>query len=404
MNAAVPADRLTVLHVDLDAFYASVEQLDRPELRGRPVVGGGLGGRGVVCAASYEARPFGVRSAMPMAVARRLCPQAAFLPVRMERYAAVANQIRDILLSFTPLVEPLSLDEAFLDLRGCVAAGAAPEAARRIKERVRAETGLAASVGVAANKFLAKLAGDLGKPDGLLVVRPEEADAFLAPLPVGRLWGVGAAGERRLHALGLRTVGQVAALPERALEGHLGAAGRQLWLLARGQDDRPVVPDREARSVSVETTFEDDVGDRGVLRAWLLGLVDELGSRLRQRGVRAGAVELKARSADFRTATRRRSLAEPTDVTDALWRAAAGLLAEALPEGLLPLRLLGVGATALTRSAVEQGDLFDGGRRRRGGALDRAVDASRARFGGASIRRGGSLRREGAGPGGEAEG
>jgi nucleotidyltransferase/DNA polymerase involved in DNA repair len=159
-------------------------------------------------------------------------------------------------MTVTPLVEPLSLDEAFLDLRGCVGRGAAPEAARRIKERVRAETGLAASVGVAASKFLARLAGDLGKPDGLLVVRPEEADAFLAPLPVGRLWGVGAAGERRLHALGLRTVGQVAALPERALEGHLGAAGRQLWLLARGQDDRPVVPDREAQSVSVETAFE----------------------------------------------------------------------------------------------------------------------------------------------------
>jgi DNA polymerase-4 len=301
-------------------------------------------------------------------------------------------------------VEPLSLDEAFLDLRACVAAGAAPEAARRIKGRIRAETGLAASVGVAASKFLAKLAGDLGKPDGLLVVRPEEADAFLAPLPVGRLWGVGAAGERRLHALGLSTVGQVAALPEGALEGHLGAAGRQLWLLARGQDDRPVVPDREAQSVSVETTFEADVGDRGVLRAWLLGLVDELGSWLRRRGVRAGAVELKARSADFRTATRRKALAGPTDRTDALWRAAAGLLAEALPEGLLPLRLLGVGATALTRSAVEQGDLFDGARRRRGGALDRAVGAIRVRFGGAAIGRGGSLRREGAGPYGDDEG
>src|SRR2546430_787428 len=208
----MPSDAMTILHVDMDAFYASVEQRDRPELRGKPVLVGGVAGRGVVCAASYEARPFGVRSAMPIATARRLCPQAVCLPVRMSYYAEIARQIRSILLSFTPLVEPLSLDEAFLDVRGCERLfGPAPEIARQIKARVRAETGLVASVGVAPNKFLAKLASDHGKPDGLVVLRPEEVAGFLHPLPVGKLWGVGKRGEARLHALGVHTVGQLAA-------------------------------------------------------------------------------------------------------------------------------------------------------------------------------------------------
>ena len=201
-------DTLTILHIDMDAFFASVEQRDRPDLRGRPVIVGGLGNRGVVSAASYEARAFGVHSALPMATARQMCPQGVFLPVRMAHYAQIARQIRDILLSFTPLVEPLSLDEAFLDVRGCEGLfGPAAEIARRIKERIRGETGLVASVGVAPNKFLAKLASDHGKPDGFVVLPPEQVVAFLAPLPVGCLWGVGARAEQRLHALGVHTVG-----------------------------------------------------------------------------------------------------------------------------------------------------------------------------------------------------
>src|SRR5690242_3886274 len=205
---------LTILHVDMDAFYASVEQRDRPELRGRPViVGGSAEGRGVVSAASYEARRFGVHSAMPTAAARRLCPDGVFLPVRMAHYAAISRQIREILLAYTPLVEPLSLDEAFLDVRGCEGLfGPAPEIARQIKQRIRAETDLIASVGVAPNKYLAKLASDLGKPDGLMVLQPERVKEFLAPLPVSRIWGVGAKGEKRLHDMGLRTIGQIAAL------------------------------------------------------------------------------------------------------------------------------------------------------------------------------------------------
>jgi DNA polymerase-4 len=383
---------LTILHVDMDAFYASVEQRDRPELRGLPVIVGGVGGRGVVSAASYEARRFGVHSAQPTATARRLCPHGVFLPVRMRRYAEVARQIRDVFFSFTPLVEPLSLDEAFLDVRGCVRLlGPAEEIARQIKERIRTETGLTASVGVAPNKFLAKLAGDLGKPDGLVVLPPERVGAFLAPLPVGRLWGVGARGEKRLHGLGVYTVGQLAALPERVLVDYFGATGRHLWQLAHGRDDRVVVPDREAKSISTETTFAHDVGDREALRVCLLDLVDQLGGRLRHEGVRGRTLELKIRSSDFRTQTRAQALPEATAATDVLWQTAAALFERSLARELLPVRLLGVGVTRLTADAAVQRDLFDGAVRERQGALDQAIDAIRGQFGTAAIRRGSLL-------------
>jgi DNA polymerase-4 len=386
------AELLTILHVDMDAFYASVEQRDDPALRGRPVVVGWVGPRGVVCAASYEARPSGVHSAMPMATARRLCPDAVFVPPRMGHYAQISRQIRDIFLSFTPLVEPLSLDEAFLDVRGCAGLfGPAPDIARQIKGRIRAETGLIASVGVAPNKFLAKLASDHGKPDGMVVVLPEEVATFLAPLPVGRLWGVGAKGQKRLHGLGIHTVGDLAALPEKILADHFGEAGRQMGRLAQGRDDRGVVPDRDAKSVSTETTFARDIGDRHVLRTWLLGLVDQLAARLRHHGLRAKTVEVKIRSTDFRTRIRAQALNEATNATDALWQAAAALLERSLTPDFLPLRLLGVGTTRLTSEVAVQGDLFDGGLRERQGALDRAVDAIRGQFGTGAIRRGSLL-------------
>jgi DNA polymerase-4 len=387
-------DALTILHVDMDAFYASVEQRDRPELRGKPVIVGGIGNRGVVCAASYEARPFGVHSAQPIATARRLCPQGVFLPVRMQHYVQIARQIRHILFSFTPLVEPLSLDEAFLDVRGCEALfGPALEIARQLRVRIKAETGLIASVGVAPNKFLAKLASDHGKPDGLVVLPADSVEAFLAPLPVGRLWGVGAKSEKRLHALGVRTIGQLAALPEQVLVGHFGDSGRHLGQLARGQDNRNVVPDREARSISTETTFAEDIGDRNILRTWLLDLVDHLAGRLRYSGLRARSVELKIRSAEFRTLMRSQSLPEATDVTEVLWQAVKALFERSLTRDLLPLRLLGVGASRLTRETVVQRDLFDDGSRERQGALDRAVDAIRGQFGADSIQRGSLLGR-----------
>jgi DNA polymerase-4 len=382
----------TILHVDMDAFYASIEQRDHPELRGRPVIVGGLAGRGVVCAASYEARPFGVRSAMPIVTAQRLCPHAVFLPVRMMHYADVGRQIRTILLSFTPLVEPLSLDEAFLDVRGCEGLfGPAMQMARTIKERILSETALIASVGVAPNKFLAKLASDHGKPNGLVEVPTEQVRRFLEPLPVGRIWGIGAKTEQRLHGLGIRTIGQLAALPEQVLADNFGKAGRQIRHLARGEDDRAVVPDREAKSISTETTFAENIGDRATLRDWLLSQVEQVATRLRQVGVQAGTVQLKLRSSAFQTRVRSMSLGEVTDSTQALWQAAQSLLERSLTSDILPLRLLGFGVTDLAREGAVQGDLFESPERRRQEALDQAIDQIRRRLGTTAIQRGSLL-------------
>ena len=382
----------TILHVDMDAYYASVEQRDHPELRGKPVIVGGTQGRGVVCAASYEARPFGVRSAMPIATARRLCPQGIYVPVRMAHYAEISRQIRDIFFSFTPLVEPLSLDEAFLDVRGCEGIfGPPPEIARQIKQRIRAATDLIASVGVAPNKFLAKLASDIGKPDGFVVLESDKVQEFLAPLPVNRIWGVGAKGEQRLHALGLRTIGQIAAMTEDELGDRFGEMGRHIWRLANAVDDRSVVPDREAKSVSTETTFAHDIGDREVLRVWLLDLVDHLTSRMRHTGLFGRTIDLKIRSSEFRTVTRSTTLAAATNATNAIWKAASDLLGRSLTEDLMPVRLLGVGATKLTREPIEQGDLFGSDDHPRENAVDQSIDSIRAKFGSASIKRGSSL-------------
>jgi DNA polymerase IV len=383
------AEPMTIIHVDMDAFYASVEQRDHPELRGKPVIVGGVKGRGVVCAASYEARKFGVHSAMPVATARRLCPQGLFVPVRMQHYAEIGRQIRAIFLSFTPLVEPLSLDEAFLDVHGCEGLfGPAPEIARQIKLRIRAEMGLIASVGVAPNKYLAKLASDFGKPDGFMVLPPDQVKEFLAPLPVGRIWGVGAKGEKRLHDLGIRTIGQIAALSEKALSDRFGEMGRHIWYLARGQDDRAVVADREAKSVSTETTFAHDIGDRASLRVWLLDLVDHLASRLRHEGIWARTLDVKIRSSDFRTVTRSTTLAEATNLTNVIWKAAAGLFERSLTNELLPVRLLGVGATKLTRAPIVQGSLFEDNSHSRQTAIEQTIDMIRAQFGSESIQRG----------------
>lgn len=379
----------TILHVDMDAFYASVEQRDRPELRGLPVIVGGIDNRGVVCAASYEARTFGVHSAMPIATARRLCPDGVYLPVRMREYAQAARHIREIMHAYTPLVEPLSLDEAFLDVRGCEGLfGPAAAIGRQIKARIKDETALVASVGVAPNKFLAKLASDHGKPDGFVVLPADQVEAFLTPLPVRRIWGVGAKGEKRLHELGIRTIGDLAARSERLLADHFGDVGGHLWRLAHGCDDRTVVPDREAKSISTETTFAQDIGDKEVLRTWLLDLVDHLAARLRRAQVRAGTLEIKIRSSDFRTQIRQQALAEASDVTDVLWQSAQALFERSLTRELLPVRLLGVGATRLARAGAAQAGLFDADQRQRLQALDRTVDAIRGQFGTAAIRRG----------------
>ena len=380
----------TVLHVDMDAFYASVEERERPELAGRAVVvGGSPEGRGVVAAASYAARGYGVRSAMPTARARQLCPHAVFLRSRMALYAEVSAEIRALLHRYTPLVEPLSLDEAFLDVsasRELFGEGAA--IAAHIKRAVRSELGLVASVGVAPNKFLAKLASDFDKPDGLVVVPAEGVQAFLDPLPVERLWGVGAAARDTLHALGVHTIADLRARPEAVLRDRLGKWGRRLFALAHGRDERPVVPEQEARSLSHETTFEVDIAQAALLRAWLRDLCEQVARRLRRQGLRAHAVEVKVRYADFRTVTRSAGLHVATANTRALWRRAAGLLDALLARRADPVRLLGMGASRLTRERREQGDLFEAPRSAREQRVDTMVDAVHERFGRAGLRRG----------------
>ena len=385
----------TILHVDMDAFYASVEERERPELVGRPVVvGGNPEGRGVVAAANYAAREYGVRSAMPAARARMLCPHAVFIRSRMSLYAEVSAEIRDIFHRYTPLVEPLSLDEAFLDVAASADLfGSGVAIASRIKREIRSELGLVASVGVAPNKFLAKLASDLEKPDGLVVVAPEGVQGFLDPLPVERLWGVGAAARERLHALGVHTVAHLRARPETELGERFGKWGHRLFELAHGRDERPVMPEHEARSISHETTFEVDVTEDTALRDCLRGLTEQVTWRLRKQGLRAGTVEVKVRYADFRTVNRSAGLAAASAGTSDLWACASRLLGRQLARRADPVRLLGVGVSRLTRERCEQADLFDAPVAARHRRIDSMVDAVNERFGGAGLRRGRGRRR-----------
>jgi DNA polymerase-4 len=379
-------DSASILHVDLDAFYASVEQLLDPTLRGRPVVVGGLGRRGVVAAASYEARPYGVQSAMPMAHARRACPHAVFLAPRFSEYERFSAQVMEILRSVTPLVEPISLDEAFLDVAGARRRlGDGPTIARFAREQIKHDTGLVASVGVATTKFLAKIASDLSKPDGLLVVEPGTEDTFLHPLPLGRLWGVGPATLARLESLGARTVGDVARLPEETLATALGHAhGSHLAQLARNLDPRDVTPDHATKSIGNEETFPHDVRSRLDLEREILRLADRVAGRLRHAGLEARTIMLKVRFADFRTITRSRTEPEPTALSSDITTIARGLLA--LVDVTPGVRLLGVSASQLVPMSEHQGVLDLGiddthDVRARRVALEDAMDAVRARFG-----------------------
>ncbi len=388
------AEHRTILHADLDAFYAAVEQRDDPRLRGRPVVVGGMGRRGVVSTASYEARRFGVRSAMPGSEARRRCPDAVFVSPRMEVYLREAQVVREVFESLTPLVEPLSLDEAFLDVTGSAALfGDGPAIAARLRAEVLERTGLTVSVGVAANKFVAKVASDLRKPDALVVVPAGTEAAFLAPLGVERLWGAGPVTVDRLRALGLATVGELADFPAQLLAARIGErAARHLQCLARGEDDRPVVPDREAKSISRETTFERDLRDDEACHRVLLELAESVGRRLRRAGKRSASVRLKVRFPPFRTVTRQAAVDPPTD-DDLQIAALARRLLGQVRSSRQPVRLLGVGAAELIDGDVpRQGSLFGEDapavdpRRAR---LTQAVDDLRERFGDGVIRRGG---------------
>ncbi len=374
-----------VIHVDMDAFYASVEQRDRPELRGRPViVGADPRGRGVVATASYEARAFGVRSAMPIGQAGRLCPHAVFLPVDMAKYAAVSARIMALLAECTPLLEPLSLDEAFLDVTASERLfGPAIEIARGIKRRIREEVGLTASAGVAPNKFLAKLASDLEKPDGLVEVPPGGEVAFLRDLPVARLWGVGRVVEAELRRMGVSTIGQLARLSRRLLVQRLGQQGAALHELAHGRDDRPVVPWEAPKSIGAEETFPRDISEGPRLRAVLLAQADRVGRELRDEGYEGRTVTLKVRFADFTTVTRSET-GEPTADGSEIFRRAFALF-ERLPRPQ-PVRLIGLSVSGLAaEGSPRQLALFGGADKAR--RVARTVDDLLRRFGPGAVRR-----------------
>jgi DNA polymerase IV len=376
-----------VLHVDMDAFFASVELRSRPELVGKPLVVGGRGGRGVVLAATYEARAFGVHSAMPMGRALRLCPSLLVIEPSRSAYTDASRGVMEILRSITPLVEPLALDEAFLDVAGAARRLGSPrQVAELIRARVADEQRLPCSVGVASTKFVAKLASSWAKPDGLLVVPKDSVLEFLHPLPIGALWGVGERTEATLSTLGMRTIGDLAATAESTLVAAVGrAAGCHLHALAWGRDERNVSPREPDRSVGAEETFGADVADDAVIHRELLRLAERCATRLRASGYVSRTVSIKVRFADFRTLTRSRTLREPTDVTRVVYETARGLF-DALDRGGALIRLVGVRAEGLSEVDDTPHQLAMSGGEDEWRAAEQAVDRATARFGTGAVR------------------
>ncbi len=382
----------SILHVDMDAFYASVEQRDNPELRGKPLAVGGTGNRGVVAAASYEAREFGVRSAMPMREALRRCPDLLRVRPRMSHYKAVSKQVFEIFRGFTPLVEGLSLDEAFLDVTASESLFGSPvDIARSIKRQIVDSTHVTASVGVAHNKLVAKIASDLDKPDGLTVLYPDDYEARLDPLPVSVIPGVGKKTLERLAGTGIRTVCDLRLAPDRVLEPIFGRFTAKTRDRASGIDDRPVVPSRAEKSISAEETFDTDLARREDMERELLRLAERTAARLRKAGLAAGTVQVKIRQADFTTFTRQRRINPPANGTDQLYAVARGLLAAWLADNPgTRVRLLGVGGSGL--GPAGQADLF--GEHGLDSPIDHTVDEIRDRFGSKALGRARTLRRE----------
>jgi len=381
----------TILHVDMDAFFAAVEQRDHPEYRGKPVIVGsdpkGGKGRGIVATCSYEARRFGVHSAQPISQAWRLCPQGIYVRGDMAKYVRVSGRLIGLFLEFSDLVEQVSIDEAFVDATGSRELyGAGVEIARRIKARIREVLQLTASVGVAANKFVAKVASDLKKPDGLVVVEPGTEREFLAPLEIRRLWGVGPKTEAFLRNMSIRRIGQLAELAQNEVGEWLGKNGEQLWLLARGVDERPVSPEEGYKSIGHETTFEKDTADARTLHDTLLELAERVAQRLRSNHARARTVTVKLRRADFSTFTRRTTLESAVDTAEKLFPPALRLMHSLFREGDL-IRLIGIyGSNLHLGTAPEQLSLFDQSddRERR---LATAMDEVVRRYGEGSITR-----------------
>lgn len=395
-----------ILHIDMDAFYASVEERDDPGLKGRPlVVGGRPEDRGVVAAANYAARKYGIHSAMPMARAVRLCRHLVIVPARGEVYREVSGRIHGIFQRYTPLIEPLSLDEAFLDVGASRRLfGSVEEIGRKIKRDIRQDLDLVASVGGAPNKFLAKLASEQDKPDGFTIIHAGDVRDFLDPLPVERIWGVGKSARRRLHTAGIRTIADLRQTSEAWLEGVFGKSGPRLWQLCHGIDQRPVVTDSEAKSISHETTFSRDISELSVLEPIVLSLTEGVCYRLRRAGLRARTVNLKVRFHDFSTITRSHSLPTSTDLTLDIWKELRSLLKATLADRRFAVRLVGAGVSNFkdsdSQAGSPQSDLFEaaeaiddgsgppGGRQK---TLDRLTDEARRRFGRNLLRRGRGL-------------
>ena len=390
----------SILHVDMDAFYASVEQLDNPEYKGRPVIVGadprGGAGRGVVAACSYEARKFGVRSALPISRAWKLCPQGVYVRPRMKRYVEVSHQIMAVFRKYTDLVEPLSIDEAFLDVTGSAALFGPPnQIALAIKKEIRDQTGLTASIGVAPNKFLAKIASDIRKPDGFIVLDPNGVEEFLRDLPISRLWGVGPKTELRLHEMGFRTIGQLAAMDRESLVTQLGSLGEHLYHLSHGHDERPVIPNWEPKSISSETTFDEDTDDRQLLLDTILDLSDHVAERLRKDGYRARKVTLKLRYSSFSTHTKQQSLGDRYIQTGEEIAAVARGLFSHFPLKQ-KIRLIGVAAGDLHRGGhdprqlglfAEAGNTAVNTKEK----LSHTMDEIKEKFGPGALRRGSQL-------------
>ncbi|HSM73720.1 MAG TPA: DNA polymerase IV [Desulfobacterales bacterium] len=379
----------TILHLDMDAFFAAVEQRDNPALQGRAVIVGGLSERAVVTTASYEARRYGVHSAMPMFQARRKCPQAVIVAPRRERYREVSRTIMGLLGEFTPLVAPVSIDEAYLDVTGCERLfGPPPLLAQRIKARIRETVALTCSIGIAPNRFLAKIASDMDKPDGLTRIAAEEVLAFTAALPVGKVPGVGPATLETLRRLGIRTLGELRKFPDGLLERRLGRFGRRLKSLAFGLDPTPVVPFTPAKSVSSEETLAADTADQALLRNQLLAQAETVGAQLRKMGMRARTITLKLKYADFSQITRSVTLPGATQAADTIFEAAVNLLqAQPLTR---KVRLIGVGASHfLPQSAPSQMTLFEDGPDRNADweKVDQTVDAIDRKFGRGKVRK-----------------
>jgi len=376
-----------IIHVDMDAFYASVEQRDNPELRGKPLIVGGDARRGVVVAASYEVRKYGVKSAMPMARAMKMAPHALVVKPRFSAYSEASEQVFSIFERYTPLVEPLSLDEAFLDVTASVGLFGAPaDMARRIRKEIAAETGLPSSAGIASVKFVAKIASDVAKPNGQREVRAEETVAFLAGLPVGRLWGVGPKTEEALKRAGLETIGDVAKRDAAWMEARWGTSGRHLWELAHGIDPREVVPDREAKSVGAEDTFDEDLTGLEALSPHVHAQALRVGRRLRKAGVKGRVVQLKLKFGDFTLITRRTTLPSATDDGQTLYRVARELLEKAHEDK--PVRLTGVSMQELGTESVgarQLGLFTEPEKPKRSDKLNAALDRIAERFGSKAV-------------------